>query len=125
MSGGGEPPVVDNKIQLSKAPLPHTKETKITALDYYITILLHYIIIIIVYHYFVFIYKLLKLVFSTYRCTIFSGTAGYMSPEIVSGLAYSAESDVWSMGCVLYEMLSLETAFNNSNLLAFALSVSK
>jgi len=34
------------------------------------------------------------------------GTVGYMSPEQVSGLAADARSDIFSLGCVLHEMVS-------------------
>ena len=39
------------------------------------------------------------------------GTAGYMSPEQVKGLSADARSDIFSFGCVLYEMLSGRRAF--------------
>jgi NIMA (never in mitosis gene a)-related kinase len=33
------------------------------------------------------------------------GTPVYMAPEVWSGKLYSYGSDLWSLGCVLYEMM--------------------
>ena len=40
------------------------------------------------------------------------GTPYYMSPEICENLPYNAKSDVWSMGCLLFELASLQCPFD-------------
>jgi len=42
---------------------------------------------------------------------IVMGTLGYMSPEQVRGLTAGSGSDIFSLGCVLYEMMSGQRAF--------------
>jgi NIMA (never in mitosis gene a)-related kinase len=43
------------------------------------------------------------------------GTPYYMSPEQLTDGKYTEKSDVWSTGCILYEMASLHPPFEAKN----------
>ncbi|CCK72490.1 serine/threonine protein kinase KIN3 KNAG_0K01250 [Huiozyma naganishii CBS 8797] len=43
--------------------------------------------------------------------TTYVGTPYYMSPEVLLDQPYSPLSDIWSLGCVIYEMCSLRPPF--------------
>ena len=53
------------------------------------------------------------------------GTPYYLSPEIIQNIPYSYKSDIWSLGVLLYEMVSLKMPFNAPNLPILALKIQK
>uniref|UniRef100_A0A8C3CQ34 Serine/threonine-protein kinase Nek4 n=1 Tax=Cairina moschata TaxID=8855 RepID=A0A8C3CQ34_CAIMO len=48
------------------------------------------------------------------------GTPYYMSPELFSNKPYNCKSDVWALGCCVYEMATLKHAFNAKDMNALA-----
>jgi eukaryotic-like serine/threonine-protein kinase len=44
------------------------------------------------------------------------GTAAYMSPEQAKGKEADRSSDIWAFGCVLYEMLTAQAAFEGETI---------
>lgn len=51
------------------------------------------------------------------------GTPSYISPELCEGKPYNQKSDIWALGCVLYELASLRRAFEAQNLPALILKI--
>lgn len=48
------------------------------------------------------------------------GTPFYMSPELFKNQRYNHKSDVWALGCVLYELTALKHPFNANSLSALS-----
>lgn len=47
-----------------------------------------------------------------YLCCVYQvGTPYYVSPEVVKGVKYDFKSDMWSLGCLVYELACLRSPF--------------
>lgn len=57
--------------------------------------------------------------------TTICGTPFYLAPELVRGQAYSQPADVWSLGCVLFEMLTLRRPFAGGNIGELVMNISR
>jgi len=51
------------------------------------------------------------------------GTPYYMSPEQISEQAYNEKSDIWSVGCVIYELAALVPPFEATTQVALAMRI--
>ena len=47
------------------------------------------------------------------------GTNFYMAPEIIKGEKYNTKIDIWGLGCIIYELLTLKTCFKSESLFGF------
>jgi serine/threonine protein kinase len=53
------------------------------------------------------------------------GTPYYMAPEIFQSKPYKYKSDIWALGCILYELCNLKYAFNAQSINGLAIKVMK
>ena len=53
---------------------------------------------------------------TTQFCRTQIGTPYYLSPEMCEGKNYDSKTDMWSLGCILYEMCTLRKAFDGRNI---------
>ncbi len=51
------------------------------------------------------------------------GTPYYMSPEQIDDHKYNEKSDIWSLGCFLYELTTLHPPFEATNHLSLAMKI--
>ena len=57
--------------------------------------------------------------------TTIIGTPYYMSPELFSNKPYNSKSDVWALGCCVYEMTTLKHAFNAKDMTSLVLKITR
>lgn len=53
------------------------------------------------------------------------GTPYYVSPEICRGELYDVKTDIWSLGCLLYELCSFKRPFVSENINALMINITK
>ena len=54
---------------------------------------------------------------------VFEGSVMYSSPEVMKNEIISYESDIWALGCIIYEMIKLKPPFSGDNSLTVANNV--
>ncbi|KAI3360760.1 hypothetical protein L3Q82_013004, partial [Scortum barcoo] len=54
------------------------------------------------------------------KLTSVVGTILYSCPEVVKNEPYGEKADVWALGCILYQMATLQPPFYSSNMLSLA-----
>ncbi len=53
------------------------------------------------------------------------GTPLYLAPEVCQEKPYNEKSDIWSLGCVLYELITFSVPFNAQNYVKLCAKISK
>lgn len=43
------------------------------------------------------------------------GSLRYCSPELLSGDPYNLKTDIWALGCILHEIITLKPAYSNKD----------
>ncbi|OHT03030.1 hypothetical protein TRFO_29690 [Tritrichomonas foetus] len=56
-------------------------------------------------------------------CRTQIGSPYYLSPEICEGKSYNSKTDIWSLGCILYELCTLRHAFKAENMNALLMNI--
>ncbi|PIK33759.1 putative serine/threonine-protein kinase Nek6 [Apostichopus japonicus] len=53
------------------------------------------------------------------------GTPSHMSPELCQDMPYNNKSDIWALGCLLFEISAFEPAFDANNLMGLIYKIVK
>ena len=64
-----------------------------------------------------------KLLQTNTKANTYIGTPYYLSPEVCEGKPYNSKSDVWALGCILYEMCTFKKPFNAFNQAALCMKI--
>ena len=64
-----------------------------------------------------------KILENTNHANTFIGTPYYVSPEMCKNKPYNEKSDIWALGCILYELLTFNHPFTANNQAALFIKI--